>query len=432
MKILFIHQNCPGQFKYLAPHLAADERNEVVFITRPGKPTPQNVRKVEYKPSRKVATATHRYLKLMEEGVLNGQAVTRAALDLRKEGFYPDVIVAHMGWGEALYVKTVWPKAKLLGYFEWYYGAYGSDVDFDPSKPPDLDDVARITTRNGLHLLNLQTADWGISPTKWQWQRHPQEYRKKISVIHDGVDVDHIKPNPEAKAALGEGLDIRAGDEVITYVARNLEPYRGFPTFIEAAKLVLDRRPGCRIIVVGGDDVSYGSKREDGRTYRQHYTETLDLDLSRIHFLGRVSYAKYLKVLQLSAVHVYLTYPFVLSWSLMEAMAAGCLVVGSRTKPVEEVIKDGHNGLLIDFFSPTEIANQIDAVLDHPDRMAHLRASARETIVQRYSLKSCLAQQVKLIKKLVDHDADLARPRKSSGLARRFPRSAAKRVASGR
>ena len=416
MKLLFIHQNCPGQFKHLAPRLAANARNEVVFITRPGKPNLPNVRKVEYKPSREVAKSTHHYLRLMEEGVLNGQGVARAALKLKEQGFRPDVIFAHMGWGEGLYLKSVWPDVPVLGYFEWYYRPFGSDVDFDPEKPPRQDDVCRITTRNGLHLLNLQVADRGISPTNWQLQQHPQEYRKKIAVIHDGVDVDQVRPNPEATGTLPNGLTLRAGDEIVTYVARNLEPYRGFPTFMRAAELILERRPNAQILVIGGDGVSYGSKRSDGKSYREHYLEELDLDLARIHFLGRVPYSRYLQVLQLSAVHLYLTYPFVLSWSCLEAMAAGCLVVGSRTPPVEEVIRDGHNGLLVDFFSPEEVAERVDQILDHPDRMQRLREAARETVVHRYALESCLNRQVKLIEEMAKKGASgRAKPAATKG-----------------
>jgi glycosyltransferase involved in cell wall biosynthesis len=212
--------------------------------------------------------------------------------------------------------------------------------------------------------------------------------------------VDKVHPNPHATGTLPDGVNLRVGDEIVTYIARNLEPYRGFPTFMRAAKLILERRPNAQILVIGGDGVSYGSKRSDGKTYREHYLEELDLDLTRIHFLGRVPYSRYLQVLQLSAVHVYLTYPFVLSWSCLEAMAAGCLVVGSRTPPVEEVIRDGHNGLLVDFFSPEEIADRVDQVLDHPDRMQRLREAARETVVHRYALKSCLARQARLIEEI--------------------------------
>ena len=400
MRVLFVHQNCPGQFKHLAPHIAADSGNEVVFITQPGKPDLPNVRKIEYKPAREPAASGHRYLRSTEEGVLNGQAVARVAVTLNKEGFKPDIMVAHVGWGEALYLKEVWPGARLLGYFEWYYRPRGSDVGFLERKPPGIDTACRIQTRNGLHLMNLELMDWGISPTRWQWQQHPAPYRSRISVIHDGLDTERVKPDPAATGTLKQGLRLKAGDEIITYVARNLEPYRGFPSFMRAADIILKRRPKAQILVVGADGVSYGAKPDGGKCYREQLLEEVGLDSERIHFLGRVKYGIFLRVLQLSAAHIYLTVPFVLSWSMLEAMAAGCLVIGSRTPPVEEVIRDGHNGLLVDFFSPEQVADAVDRVLEHPDRMAGMRRQARQTVLQRYALQSCLQQQANLIERL--------------------------------
>ena len=400
MKILFVHQNCPGQFKHLAPRLANAPENEVVFITRPGKPDLPGVEKWAYNPARQPSVSTHRYLRLTEQGVLNGQAVAKMASSLRDKGFRPDVMVAHMGWGEALYLKSIWPGVPLLGYFEWYYRAFGSDVDFDQT--PSLDDVCRINTRNSLHLLNLETADWGLTPTRWQQRQHPGDYQHKLSVIHDGVDTERIKPDAQATWLMKTGLTLKAGEEIITYVARNLEPYRGFPQFMRAAALILERRPQARILVVGGDGTSYGKALGDGQTYRQQMLAELGgaLDVTRIHFLGRVPYDVFLRILQLSAAHIYLTYPFVLSWSMLEAMAAGCLVIGSRTAPVEEVIKDGKNGLLVDFFSPEALANRVDEALDNPQPMARLRRAARQTVLDHYGLETCLRQQIQLITEL--------------------------------
>jgi glycosyltransferase involved in cell wall biosynthesis len=400
MKLLFVHQNCPGQYKHLAPRLAADPGNQVVFITKPGKPELPKVRKVEYTPARSPRRSTHHYLRQIEDGVLNGQGAVRAAMELKRQGFTPDVICAHMGWGEGLYLKDVWPQARLLGYFEFFYHAFGADADFARDEPQTLDDVCRTRSRNGLHLLSLDAADWGISPTRWQWQQHPEEFRQKISVIHDGVDARRLVPDPRVSARLRPGIDVQQGEEIVTYVARNLEPYRGFKTFMKAAELILKRRPGARILVVGADGVSYGRPPADGRTWRQVMMEQVDLDRSRIHFLGRVSYDQFVKVLQLSAAHIYLTVPFVLSWSMLEAMAAQCLVIGSRTPPVEEVIEDGRNGLLVDFFSAEEVADAVDRVLEHPDRMKALRERARKTVLEQYDLSVCLPRQVKLIQTL--------------------------------
>jgi glycosyltransferase involved in cell wall biosynthesis len=397
MKVLFVHPNCPGQFKHLAPRLAALPGHQVMFITRSGKPKPAGVTTLEYTPARAPGSGTHAYLRLMEAGVLNGQAVARVAVRLRDQGFRPDVIVAHMGWGEALYLKTVWPGVRLLGYFEWYYRTQGCDVDFDHT--PSMDDISRIGTRNGLHLLNLETADWGLTPTRWQLHQHPAAFRRKLSVIHDGIDTDRLRPDPQARLSLPSGLELKAGDEVVTYVARNLEPYRGFIPFMRAAALIQARRPRAQIVVVGADGTSYGRAPANGQTYRQQMLGELGerLDPTRIHFLGRIGYDDFCRVLQVSAAHVYLTYPFVLSWSMLEAMACGCLVIGSRTPPVQEVIQDSRNGLLVDFFSAPAIAARVDEALDHPSAMAPLREAARQTVLDRYSLMQCLQQQIQLI-----------------------------------
>lgn len=397
MKILFIHQNCPGQYKHLAPLLAADPRNQVLFITKPNKPPIAGVRKLEYLPKREPSPQIHPYLVPLEAGVLHGQQVARVAMQLRSQGFVPDIVCAHMGWGEALYIKDIWPRTPLLGYFEFYYHAFGADVHFDPQQPRQIDTVCRIRTKNALQLLNLEAADWGISPTRWQAGLFPKPFRSKISVIHEGIDTKTVVPNPAAVLSLSDGVTLKAGDEVVTYVARNLEPYRGFPSFMRAAELILKRRPHCHILVVGGDGVSYGAPPPNGSTYREQMLQEVTLDQARIHFLGRVPSSRLLQILQISAAHIYLTVPFVLSWSMLEAMAIGCLVIGSNTPPITEVIDDGRNGLLVDFFSPQSIADRVDEVLDQPDKMRSIRQQARRTVVEHYALDLCLPRHLQLI-----------------------------------
>ncbi len=399
MRILFVHQNCPGQYKHLAPHLAAIPGNEVVFITQPRKPALAGVRQVVYKPTRRASPETHFYLRNFEEGVLHGQAVARVAHQLKRDGFVPDVICAHPGWGEALSLKDICPSSPLIGYCEFYYRAHGSDVGFDPARPVTLDDVCRVRTKNGVQLLSLEAADAGVAPTRWQKAQFPPMLQERIAVIHDGVDTTLAAPLPGASAVLPGGHKIAEGEEIVTYVARNLEPYRGFPSFMRALAISAARRPNCRYVIVGGDSVSYGSPAPEGKTWRELLLEEVSIDPARVHFLGRVPYNGFLRLVQTSAVHVYLTYPFVLSWSMLEAMAAGCLVVGSNTPPVMEVIEDGKNGLLVDFFSPEAIADRIDEVLDHKDRMAALRQRARETVIERYELGRCLEQQAALIQR---------------------------------
>ncbi len=409
LRILFIHQNFPGQFRHLASALASDPNNKVIAIgdkITAGKREPlPGVRLVCYESPQASARSTHHYLRELENGVRRGQQVCRLAFSLRNEGFKPDLIICHPGWGDGLYLKDVFPESKLLHYFEFFYRAYGADLNFDPEFPGNIDSNLKVRTKNTIQLLSLADADWGLSPTQWQWSLFPPEFKQKISVIFDGIDTQQICPNPAVNLNLkGYGVLTKA-DEIITFVSRGLEPYRGIHTFIRALPEILRRRPKTIVLIVGSDKVSYGA--DPGKdTYRHRYLAEIgnQVDLSRVYFLGQVPRGQLTSILQLSSVHIYLTYPFVLSWSMLEAMSAGCVVVGSKTAPVQEIIEHGNNGLLVDFFNPPEIADAVDQVLDHPDRMANLREAARNTIVQQYDLHSvCLPKQIKLIHDLLNN-----------------------------
>lgn len=394
-RILFLHPNFPAQFRHLAMVLAKSPKHQVVYGTAREEGQIEGVQKILYKPSREVRPETHHYVRPLESAVLEGQAVYRIAQQLSDKGFVPDVVYAHSGWGPGLFVKDIFPKAKFCCFFEWYYHAHGTDADFDPADPLDADAEARIRIKNAPILLDLASCDYGLSPTQWQRHQFPPEFHSKIKVLHDGIDTEYFQPKPGAKLVLPDvNLDLSAVDEIVTYVARGMEPYRGFPQFMEAIALLQQKRPNCHVVVVGADRVAYGKKLPNGKTYKQHMLETLSLDLSRLHFTGRLPYNQYLQVLQASSVHVYLTRPFVLSWSMLESMSAGCLLVASDTAPVKEVIKDGQNGLLVDFFSPQQVCDRIQEALNHPDGMAELRANARRTIQKTYDLVKLLPQHL--------------------------------------
>lgn len=401
MKVLFVHQNFPGQYLHLARHLAADPAHEVVAITQRMDVVLPGVKTVVYKPQRGVTARLHHYLADTEAGILNGQEVARVALQLRDAGFVPDVMLGHNGWGEIWFLKDVFPKTPMVGYFEFFYRLNGSDVGFDPTSAIAFDDAPRLRTKNFGNLLGLEAVDWGQCPTRWQRSQYPAHYQPILQEVHEGIDTALVAPDPLASIQLTKAqVELKANDEVITYVARNLEAYRGFDSFMRALPRVLRVRPKAHVLIVGGDDVSYGPRLPKGVTLRQKMLEELggSLDMTRVHFLGQVPYASFLKVLQISKVHVYLTYPFVLSWSMLEAMSAGCLVVGSKTQPVEEVIRDGENGWLVDFFAPDQIADRVIAALEDPERGQPIRANARRTIIERYDLRSiALPAQVLLM-----------------------------------
>lgn len=401
MKILLVHQNFPGQYLHLARYLGSIPGNEVVYITQRKDAELPGVRKIVYQPKRKATKGVHHYVAETEAAVLNAQEVARAALDLKKSGFTPDIMLGHNGWGEIWYLKDVFPGSPLIGYFEFFYRAQGADVGFEPGAELGFDTAPRIRTKNLGNLLALDTVDAGQCPTAWQRSLYPKRYQSMLHVAHEGIDTQAVAPTPTARLRIeNSGVEFSAGQEIVTYVTRNLEPYRGFQSFMRSLPQVLQRRPQAQVLIVGGDEVSYGARLPEGKTFRQEMLNELGptLDLSRVHFLGKVPYSTFLKVLQVSRVHVYLTYPFVLSWSMLEAMAAGCLIVGSKTPPVEEVIRHGENGLLVDFFSPQEIADRMIEALEDQRAYTALRQAARQTIVHNYDLKKiCLPAQLRLL-----------------------------------
>jgi glycosyltransferase involved in cell wall biosynthesis len=398
MNIVFIHQNFPGQYRHLVRQFLADPANRIVGICQPQAPGIRNkvfvqVLRSVYKPHREPAKTTHPYLANVERNVLNGQGVARVLLNLQKKGFKPDIAFAHIGWGEALYFKDIFPDVPLIGYCEFYYHGQGADLGFDPEFPASMDDRMRVRTWNATQLVSLASCDICVSPTQWQKSLYPAEFQNKIRVVHEGIDTVLVKPDPAATLILPDRTTLTKDMEVITYTARGLEPYRGFHIFMKAAEEICRRRPRCHIVITGGNEARYGKRLPGNQTWRAKLLKEVKLDPARVHFMGYVPYETHLNTLQISSAHVYLTVPFVLSWSMLEAMAAGCVVIGSKTPPVEEFIEDGRNGLLVDFFSPQKIADRVDGVLDHPDRMSHLGQAARQDIIKNYEVK----------KKLVDH-----------------------------
>ena len=410
MKILFIHQNFPGQFKHLAPALAKHGHDTVALTLRVEKPTKWNgVRVLPYKLKPRAAQNTHPWLVDFDTKVTRAEACYHAAVQLREQGFTPDLIIAHPGWGESLFLKDVWPKAKMAIYCELYHKAEYPHTGFDKEFQPEIcaTEAMRLRLKNVNNHEHFDIADAGISPTAFQADTFPPEFRDKITVCHDGIHTDVLTPDSAARLTLPTGETLTRKDELITFVNRNLEPYRGYHVFMRALPRLLKERPNARVLIVGGDDVSYGARPPKGQTWKQIFIDEVrsqipDQDWARVHFLGRIPYDQFQSLLKVSRVHVYLTYPFVLSWSLFETMSVQGAIVASKTAPVEEAIIHGQNGKLVDFFDKDALVEEVTRLLDNASEREELGRAARKLIVNNYDLASiCLPKQLSWVESLV-------------------------------
>jgi len=399
MKILFVHQNFPAQFLYLAPALVA-RGHDCRALTDVANTRESTIPTLRYRhdmppPDPKATRLGRNFTQMSDRGV----NAARACLQLRdKHGYTPDVILGHSGWGETLFLKEVWPDAKLIVYAEFYYRGVDRDVGFDPEFSRTGFDAVMLAQSRAAYLgQSLMHADAGLTPTKWQASTYPTALQPMIKVIFDGVNTATMSPNSDASVTLPNGKVLRAGDEVLTFVNRNLEPYRGYHSFMRALPDVMAARPNAQVVIVGGDEVSYGAAAPDSQTWKQIFLDEVKdrLDLSRVHFLGKVPYPQFVALMQISRAHAYLTYPFVLSWSMLEAMSAGAYVIGSKTAPVEELIEDGVNGRLVDFFDIKAWSDALIEALAEPDRFMPQRRAARQTILDNYDLQNvCMPRMV--------------------------------------
>ncbi|GDX85745.1 glycosyl transferase [Methylococcaceae bacterium] len=400
MKILFIHQNFPAQFAQLAQHLIEQSGNELLALMQPPGRSFEGVGVVPYRFQHGTQSGIHSLLGEMEAKVLRGEAVADAAQRLKSKGWLPDVIIGHPGWGELLFIRDIFPDAKLVAYCEYYYRATGQDFNFDIEfKDDSQETLQRMRLKNTVMLNALAEADAAYAPTEWQRQTYPEHLRNRIEVIHDGIDTDYYKPNADTVFQIAnKNVTLRPGDEVITYAARSLEPVRGFHQFMRSLPAVLEKRPNAHVVIMGAVEASYGSEPSDFKSWQDKMLVEVGakLDPQRVHFTGFLPKEQYLAALQVSKVHVYLTYPFLLSWSMLEAMACGALVIGSDTTPVTEIIESGKNGLIVPFFdTPVLTQAMIDQLTS--TKQKSIKKAARKLIEKEFNQADCVDNLLKLI-----------------------------------
>lgn len=398
MNILFLHQNYPGQYKHLLPYCAARGHRVLAMGNRDPKGFPKSFPYQNYVYDRSTAKSIDPFAIDFESKMIRARSCAKKAVLLRdKSNLYPDVICAHTGWGEELFLKDVWPAAKIIGYCEYFYNSKGYDLGFDEEALPSTPfSEWKTHSKNAGIYLSLEQMDCGVTPTYFQRNTYPPSRRNSIRVIHDGIDTDRLCPRPNAQFNYGE-FSFTRDDEVLTFVSRSLEPTRGFHTFMRSLPTLQQLRPNLHVLVVGTSGTGYG--RAPDVPFKEQLLAELadDLDLSRIHFTGRLPYDQFVDMLSISSCHVYLTVPFVLSWSMLESMSLGCLLLASSTDPVKEVIDDAFNGFLCDFFDSEAMAHRASDLLANRHDYQEIRDAARQTIIDRYERKVCLQQHLALI-----------------------------------
>jgi len=400
MKVLFVHNNFPAQFRNVVEALQEMGGFDLAAIGAESAQAVEGVAIHRYAVQPVDVSATHPFARRFDAECRRAEHVLMAASALASSGFTPDFILAHCGWGETLPLRAVFPKAKFVVYAEFFYRGEGQDVHFDPEGPRlGVDGLAALQCKNASSLLALSEADVGLSPTQWQRSTFPREFRDKIHVAHEGVDLERFRPNPTAQFQLPGGRTITKSDEVLTFASRNLEPIRGYHVFMRALPEILRARPEAQVIIAGGDGNSYSHTPPPGTSWKTHCLDAVvsKLDLSRVHFVGRLAPAAYLSLLQVSAAHVYLTYPFVLSWSLLEAMATECEIVASDTAPVREVIEDRRNGVLVPFHDTSALAEAVADALARRAQVPGHGPAARATIVERFDKRICVRHALRAI-----------------------------------
>ena len=386
MRILFAHKNFPAQFGAFGEWLAG-EGWEVAFLTQRAGAASPGLRVITAPADHRTPAADgHRYVRPLEGAVITGQAFARAAVDLERAGFRPDIVMAHAGWGAGTFLKDVWPAAAAVPYFEWYYNwPYPDRTPYDGAPADPLDARARNRVRNAPIWADFSTATRALCPTRFQAAQFPEWLRPRLTVMHDGVDTEVHSPGDRGRAILAR-WGIPEDAEILTSITRGMEPHRGFPETMRALALLQKRRPKLHALIGGEDRVAYGAQLPEGESWKRRMLAELDLDLGRVHFTGLLSRPDMVAVMRASDAHLYLTVPFVLSWSLLDAMATGCLLVASDTAPVREFLDDRVTGLLVPAgpagVDPAALAARVEEALAGGSAMERLRTRARARIVE--------------------------------------------------
>lgn len=403
MKILFIHDNFPAQFGVLGMWLAR-EGWDVTFATNAEQAAAPGIRVLRYGPHREPAKEVHPYAQPMERAAINGQGFARAALKARDAGYAPDIVVAHSGWGGGMFARDIFPDAAFVAYCEWWYRFPGSDTRFlsEMTGQPihgSVESPMLESARNAPIAMDLTRADAVLCPTRFQASQFPERLRPLLTVQHDGIDTAYHAPDLMDRGSTLDGL-VAPDAPVVTYATRGMEPHRGFPQFMASLPAVLASDPRIQVVIAGENRVAYGGRTQREVDWKARALEEHDLDPARVHFVGRLDRPVYRRLLRRSNAHVYLTVPFVLSWSMLEAMSFACPLVLSDTEPVRE-FADAESAILVPMKDPAAIARGVLETLGDPVASERRARAARAVIDPVYSTTRIWPEKAGMFAELV-------------------------------
>lgn len=389
MKYLFVHDACPGQFIHLFRYLHRQRGTEILAASRKGTTQKLPVQQVVYEMPDNASKLGAR------------QSASALGLDLAQKlqpfvekGYRPDFIISHSSSGAALYLRDLFPDARFTSFLEWYYQ---NPSAIDVKNEQAFHKVcAANAARNGIIAEEFGGADAAYAPTKFQRSQFPNRWQDGMHVAHEGVDTSVFAPDPTATFAHGNHV-FTSEDEVITYAARGMEHTRGFAAFMRAVAKVQKERANVHVLIAGADRKCYDPGGRGKAGLKSWAEKKVDYDPARTHFVGLVKEPEFIKMLQVSSLHAYLSIPFVLSWSCLNAMSVGIPVLASDNAPVQEVITDGQNGRLVDPKNIDSIVEHMVALLDDPAEATQMGRAGRETILADFELAACVDRQLKII-----------------------------------
>tara|TARA_B100000674_G_scaffold498388_1_gene536456 strand:+ start:1733 stop:2938 length:1206 start_codon:yes stop_codon:yes gene_type:complete len=389
MKLLLVHQNFPGQFRDLGPALC-DRGHELKAIGSSQRPTDQRIEVLRYQHNLGERSGVHPHSLEVDEWITRSEQVANLAMKLKQRGWAPDVMLAHPGWGEALLLRQVFPSTPLVIWPELWLRPEHLGIS---STGMNVGQMQYLRIKDWLIDGAMADASLAVLPTQYQASTFPARWQHKIAVVHEGVPEAMLQLPRLGQLTIANGVTLGQDVPVVTFISRNLEPMRGFPTFMRAMPSLLAHNPKVQIVIVGGDEVSYSSAPGDGRTWRDHLLEELGdrIDRNRVHLFGRMPHDQLQKLYRRSDLHVYLSKAFVLSWSLLELMACGTPVLGEANSMMEELIQPGVNGALWRG-QPENLAKAILTLLEKPDQLRQWGRQAKQQLQPTYLQQHCLNQ----------------------------------------